>query len=164
MSYSRVLSLCMSSMLALVWVLTYVSTLYVCPMCMFLLFPISWDLWSGYSGHFLRFVIRIFCVWCFLVNHSNIPEPCERHTGCPVYKAPVNHAVPTSISVWVLGLLSALLWPRSSSCGGLPLLGLDLLSPSLFTEGFNFRFLLFPVLIPGWLPWLSSKTFLRIWG
>lgn len=104
------------------------------------------------SGHFLGFVIRIFCVWCFLVNHSNVPEPCERHTGCPVYKAPVNHAVFTSISVWVLGLLSALLWPRSSSCGVLPLLGLDLLSLSLFTEGFNFRFLLFPVLIPGWLP------------
>lgn len=26
------------------------------------------------SGHFLGFVIKIFCVWCSMVNHSNISE------------------------------------------------------------------------------------------
>lgn len=57
-----------------------------------------------HSGYFLGFVIRIFSVWCFLVNHSYISEPCGKHTCCLVYEAP---AVPTRY----LGLSS----PVSSS-------------------------------------------------
>lgn len=30
-----------------------------------------------HSGYFLGFVIRIFSVWCFLVNHSNISNYVE---------------------------------------------------------------------------------------
>lgn len=71
---------------------------------------------------------------------------------CPVYEAPVSHAVPTSIFVWVLGLLSAFLWPRIISSGILPLLFPGLLSSSsLFREGLNFRFFLSFVLVPCWL-------------
>lgn len=104
------------------------------------------------SGHFLGFVIRIFYAWCFPVSHSNLPEPCGRHTCYPLCEAPVNHAVPTSISIWALGLLSALLWPRVSSSGVLSLLIPGLLSFSLFKERVNFKFLLFPVLVPCWVP------------
>lgn len=104
------------------------------------------------SGHFLGFVMRIFYAWCFLVSHSNLPEPCGRYTCYPVCEASVNHAVPTSISIWVLGLLSALLWLRISSCGVLSLLIPGLVSFSPFKERVNFKFLLFPVLVPCWVP------------
>lgn len=40
-------------------------------------------------------VIRMFCVWCFLVNHSNISEQyIWSHTCYSVCEAPVSHALP----------------------------------------------------------------------
>lgn len=78
------LSVCMSFMLVLVWVLTYVWALCVYPMCMFLLFPslaISWDLWSRY------FVFGVpWWITAIYLKHG-------RHMCYPVREAPVNRAV-----------------------------------------------------------------------
>ena len=107
------------------------------------------------SGHFLGCVIRIFCVWCFLVNQSNTSEPCGRHTCCPLCEAPINHAVPCCSHQYIclgVGSLVSSSVAQGQLSGILLFFSPGLLSPSLFREGLSFKFLLFPILAPCWLP------------